>query len=128
MWKVHAGVAPPFSINDPALLVNLYRSAVIAKSAGYSHFFTTKFKITNWTRQGYFGGDFPGIQEVDSTIILHNREDELPLCKESGKRSSNCRDFSADEIITTIGPVIGQDSVSLQKEIQATRALYYSPR
>ena len=121
LWIVHAKVNTPFTFSNPAVLVNLYRSAVITKAAGYSHFFTSKFSITNWEMNGY-----PRHQEIDTTITLHNAGDALPRCQESEKRASNCRDYSADEVIAVIGPVIGQDPNALQHEIQATKSRYYS--
>ena len=120
-WKVGAqsGIG---AAKDLALLTTLYRSAVIAKSTGYSHFFTTKMDVGNWSHSyGPLISYSVNYQEVFSRIVLHNANDPIPACQERGKFAVNCRDQSADEIIAIVGPLLGQDAAALENEIRLVR-------
>ena len=123
-WKVGAQSGRKV-MKDLALLSTLYRAAVITKSAGYSRFFTAKMDIQNQVAANIVVSNHVYGQEVYSTIILHDDVASPPHCEANPKWAENCRDQSADEVIATVGPLLGQDSAALEKEIRETRARYY---
>jgi hypothetical protein len=108
-------------MKDLALLSLLYRAAVITKASGHTRFFTVKFENDAMTYQ--FTPAISGhSQQVYATIVLHDNQASPPPCEEKAKLASNCRDLSADEVISRIGPIIGQNAATLESEIAEIKA------
>jgi hypothetical protein len=49
-----------------------------------------------------------------------------PPCEAKPNWAINCRDNSADEVIATVGPVLGQHAATRDAEIGLARASYYA--
>ena len=124
-WRVHAQ-AGRGAIKDLALLSTLYRSAIIAKAAGHSRFYPIKLEIGNQLASHYVVSNQVYGQNVYSTIVLHDNAASPPPCEAAPKWAENCRDQSADEVIATIGPLLGQDAAAAAIEIETARGKYYA--
>ena len=115
-WRVSAksnGLAE----RDMAQVMAVFRGAVLAKAAGFSH-----LQIVFFSGTQRYAGAMRGIQSVTLRFVGVNRPDAPLHCESPPLTQSSCRTVAVEETLALLGPQLRRTPAQTEAEVAEARA------